>query len=797
MSEHLCKLPLFAKTSQIRELPGQERGRVFMITEALQPQPEKSMGYIVEHMGSRKVKIHGWLALGGGVYACDEPLAERPSRDPDAGISKDEEGDIFFYTRPEGRPAKVAHFTQRPKDFKLTAAKSIVDMGPYATGAYDIDEMAAACFILFRVLPQERGETISMVTVGDMLDGMIGSSYPDALEGVMYRGGREGASDFERFASRSLKEAGAESVRAIAAAHDVDLRRLGSTGLFWTGCDKRELTSQQIDVLQAVEGALNRLVFIDHYLGEESSPLVGSISEQECERAAIQSLSFFAEGSIKAIRASDRKNDFARLLGTDAARGGEWDVRTRFASAAEGLRAPFSFEYLFDCDAAAGVFSVDATVPVADAFPVSEQEQRNDARTAYTLRLGMALAAIAFGSSVGIVRVVITMHERSLDGEAVCSFELSRQLFTMETVPCIRTGAILDPALSIEELVELLSPRTLRLEVAADRSLLPVEPIDACLPERADQMADDVRSLPADLVEPLRARTVAELDIFDDGDDPLRDRYRELCDRIQEQAGHGEMGGASVTAEVCDIIAAYDAAEMLQEDSGRPLYCSNMVARIAVGLFDEGLETRYRKIPDTAYDARSLLCRLYRDQGNVEDAIRLGEELVAMAPTSFASYHTLALSYREAERDADAARVIVDGMRVAVDPNDIACGYYRLGFLFWQGGDPALGLACYTMVARDSFFYGETQSEMRELMQEAHLGRQPERDEAIALLRAEGVPVAPIAQLRDRAAMAAIRLVDAGLFNAAISLVHFLATFDVAPNSFDVLASVRRSLMRR
>ena len=154
MSDHLCKLPLFAKTSQIRELPGQERGRVFMITEALQPQPEKSMGYIVEHMGSRKVKIHGWLALGGGVYACDEPLAERPSRDPDAGISKDEEGDIFFYTRPEGRPAKVAHFTQRPKDFKLTAAKSIVDMGPYATGAYDIDEMVAACFILFRVLPQ-------------------------------------------------------------------------------------------------------------------------------------------------------------------------------------------------------------------------------------------------------------------------------------------------------------------------------------------------------------------------------------------------------------------------------------------------------------------------------------------------------------------------------------------------------------------------------------------------------------------------------------------------------------------
>ena len=168
-----------------------------------------------------------------------------------------------------------------------------------------------------------------------------------------------------------------------------------------------------------------------------------------------------------------------------------------------------------------------------------------------------------------------------------------------------------------------------------------------------------------------------------------------------------------------------------------------------------------------------------------------------LAPTSFCSYHTLALSYREAGRDADAARVILDGMRVAVDPNDIACGYYRLGFLFWQGGDPSLGLACYTMVAHDSYFYGETQSEMRELMQEAHLSRPPARDEAEALLRAEGVPVAPVSQLKDRAAMAAIGRVDAGIFNAATSLVHFLAWFDVAPNSFDVLASVRRSLMQQ
>lgn len=798
MSDKLVKLPLFAKSKQLKELPGQERGRAFMITQAIKPQPEKSMGYIVENMGSRQVKIHGWLALGGAVYACDEPLAERPSREADAGMTKDEEGDVFFYIRPEEKVVKVAHFSQRPKDFKFTVTTSMSDMGAYGTGAYDIDEMGAACFVLYHVLPQERGDTSPLMTVGDILDGMVGSSYPDALDELVYRGRREGASDFERFASRSLMEAGAEDIRPIAAAHSVDLRRLSSTGLFWTGCDKRELTPRQVDTLQAVEGALNRLVFMEHYLGKDSSPMVGSVSERECEHAALESLSSFASVAAGAIRASDRQNDFFNLLGTQAARGGEWDVRTRFAAAAEGLRAPFGFDYLFDCDASAGVFSIGVTVPVASAFPASGGPgARNDARTAYLLRLSMTLAAIAFGSSVGMVRAIVTVHERSLDGPCIASMAFSRQLFTMETMAHIKSGAILESSLSVDDLIEMLSLRTLKMKMGEDAELMPVEPIDAELPDRSVKMADDTRELPANLVEPLRAEVVSELDIFDVDDDPLRDRYRELCDRTQEQVAQGDAAAASATAELSDIIAAYDAADMLQEDSGRPLYCSNMIARIAVGLFDENPSARYRKIPDTAFDARSLLCRLYRDQGNSEDAIRLGEELVQLAPTSFCSYHTLALSYREAGRDADAARVILDGMRVAVDPNDIACGYYRLGFLFWQGGDPSLGLACYTMVAHDSYFYGETQSEMRELMQEAHLSRPPARDEAVALLRAEGVPVAPVSQLKDRAAMAAIGLVDAGIFNAATSLVHFLAWFDVAPNSFDVLASVRRSLMQQ
>lgn len=794
MSDKLFKLPIFAKTQQLQSIPGEDARRVFMITEAIKPQPEKSMGYLVEQVSGRQVRIHAWLAIGGAIFTCDEPIEERPERNPDAGMSKDDTGDIFFFVRAEGRPVKAAHFTQREKDGRLTVSSCMNDLGPYGTGAHDIDVMGAACYLTQWMLPREHGESMPTLTVADILDTLLESSYPDALDALVYRGGKEGASGFERYASRSLAQAGAEFVRPIAATHDIDIRRLSSTGLFWTGCDKRELTDEQIDTIQAVEGALNRLAFAEHYLGEESSPMVGGLTEGACERAALSSLHSFASVAERLMRGCDRKSDYMELAGAQASRGGEWDLRTRFAAAAEGLRAPFNFDYVFTCDAASGVFAVQATVPVAGAFPFQSEAERNDARAAYSLRLAMTLAAVAFGAGVGVVRAVVTVCERSIDGPAIVSLEFGRQMFTMQLMPALQSGAILEASLSPGELIEAFSPRALHMETGELGALLPIEPIEAPLPDRSIKMAEDARPLPASLVEPLRADLVCDLDIFDTGDDPLRDRYREISDRVREASAPEEE--APVASELADLIAAYDAAEMLEESAARPLYCVNMISRIIVSEHDDGPQTRFRKIPDTMFDARSMLCRIYREQGNLEDAIRLGEELVRLAPTSFTAYHSLALALREADRMEDAVRALVEGLTVAADPTDIACAYYRLGFYFWQGGDPSLGLACYTMVKPGTYFYGEAQAEMQELMQQSHLSRRPDLDEARALLRADGVPVAPVPQLGEMAAKAGIALVDAGMFDAAHSLVHFLSSLDVAPNSFDVLASVRRSLVQ-
>lgn len=77
---------------------------------------------------------------------------------------------------------------------------------------------------------------------------------------------------------------------------------------------------------------------------------------------------------------------------------------------------------------------------------------------------------------------------------------------------------------------------------------------------------------------------------------------------------------------------AYDAADALQDSDARPLYCVNMVARVMAGRLEGDEATRYRKLPDTAFDARSTLCRLLRDQGDGQAALRIAEQLVELAP---------------------------------------------------------------------------------------------------------------------------------------------------------------------
>ncbi|MDY2777242.1 MAG: hypothetical protein SOU51_02535 [Collinsella sp.] len=790
--DDIIKLSLFAKAQRLAPLPCHDADRGFAIVQSIHPQPEDGMGYLTEVVGPRRVRVLAWLASGGAVFLCDGPIDERPDREPDGGLVKDpDDGEVSAFVCPDGQRRTVMRLLQGERDLKVKVIESVADMGPYGKGSHDVDVIAAAMFLVYSILPTERGEVDAWMTVGELIEGIRASSYPDALDALMHRGERAGASAFERLAARSLTLAGAEFIRPIAATHDLDLRRLASTGLFWTSYNADELVDREIDTIQAVEGALNRLVFMERALRVETGmfPHLCALSEDQCARAALESLNGFVSVLPLLLRACDGPNPFAKLQGVEAARGGEWDVRTRFADAAERLRSPFCFDYRFDCDARLGVFAIDVTVPVSSAFPFPDEEGRSRARAVYTLRLSAMLAAMAFGAGVGIVRAVVTARERTRNGAVISSIAFGRRAFAMDVVLAARSGALSEPDLDVPGLLAILAPIEVRTRFEGVDGPDVIEPIDPQLPDRSVRMAKDERDLPAELATLLRADKVRDLDIFDTGDDPLRERFGEIMNHLQEE-------DPSALTELADMVSTYEAADSLQDTDARPLYCVNMVSRILVGRIDGDESTRYRKIPDTAYDARSVLCRLYRERGNLEDALELGRKLVELAPTSFCSHHSLALVYKQMEMGREAVEVLVEGLKFAAAPVDVACGYYRLGFLLWQMGEPSLGLACYRIVSRNSQFHDDAQEEMRELMRESRIARAPDEDEARAMLRAEGIPLAPVPSLVETAMFAAVRLVESGMFDAASSLVHFLSSVDIAPGSFDVIASVQRSLRK-
>lgn len=789
------KLPLLSRVNELKPLPGQEKGRRFGITASISPAPGTSMGYLVEIVGARRVKILACLIRGGDAHACDSPLLTEPETEPELIVRNDREhpgtGDICSSLGDS--PTLVSHYRQIPEhDNRLVFVNPSADMGPYATEEMDVDVALAVAFLQFYQLPLDRDEENPWRTAADVLDDLKRASYPDALDALVFHGTVENSSEFEHFAGEQLMRAGAELVRLIAAQHSVELRRLSSTNLFWTAVDYSELTDNEIDTLQAVEGVLNRLALTERALAKDGgSPKLNALSEQICEIAFNATFTRIMDVIPKYMLACNDSNPFATIRGATCAKGGEWDVRTRFADTAERILAPFNFLYTFDSDVKSGTLEVHASLPAEGAFPTIGTLSPAAVRAAYAMRFAAVLASAAFGSGVGIIRARITLHERSATGTPLLELTLSRQMFTMKVVPLVNSEKLQGASLSAQDILAVLDPVGQTVSFGEDGGLQPIELAQFALGPRP-RMADDTRELPAKLAELVHADRVCDLDIYGTDDDTLRDRFHEVMDGT-------EPGDPASVPGFTDIISAYEAADMLEDDPRPRLYCANMVSRIMAGSDeDEAMKAtcpvRFRKMPDSAFDARTLLARTLRELGNFEDALRLGQECVAFAPTTFSAWHSLALTYNELEQHDEAAKALIQGLKFASVPQDIAVGYYRLAYVLWQGGDAPLGLACYAMVHPSSPFGSAAADEMAELMQESHIAQAPGRDAAESILRANGIPIAPLPALCERAAKAAIELVDGGFLAAGENLTNFLTTVGNAPNCPDVLSAVARSL---
>lgn len=653
-------------------------------------------------------------------------------------------------------------------------------------------------------------------TTRDVLAEFTATPLPDAIDGLLFRVSMADPADpasssgFDAYAARLLSEAEAPSLRAIAVEHPVELRRLNTTGLFWSIFDDSTISAGNRGTILRVESVLDRLALISKILeGDEGTAYVSATTEGACSELDWQVLRSIANDANEYLTAADRDNKLNAQYGTTGTRGGNWDLSTRLAAACEAMVLPFRLEYRFACDAATGTIVTDVSLPTPDVFPKSRfngatgqwvdcTAQRPAAAAAYALRLAALIAAAAFGTSVGITRVVVNGREGSIAGPTVLSLEFGRIPFTMGAMAKIRSGEFFAPATECDPaaLFDMLRLTQFAADIDDGGNLQPVEPVTVELSVPFTPVAEDTRPVPEDLRGVLHADIVSDLDVMSEQDADLAARYRAIMEEKDDSL-------LLAVAQLEDIVAETSTeatADVVADDLAQPaepwrvLYCENVFARYLTSLVESDPSVRYVRASDIGQAARSSLSRIYRDMGDLDAAEAQARACIELAPTSAPAYNDLITCFAEGDHYDRIIDVAREALRVAVTGNDIAYVYYRLAFAYWQTGRLPEALACYLRVPESSPMGEAALRERNDLVSEMGNSVPGSDWDPTACLRTAGVPLAPLDDVMEVVGRALIELVDASMPLAAAPLASLVASTQRNDILHAVAASLRQGV---
>lgn len=818
------KLPLFSKTSKLAAIPGQSEGVTYGVVWDACRDPEHGFGYVAELLSGRRARLLAWLAADGKVYSCDRPLSGLAGMSPSLELAqwRDRKGQgAIRVPAPDGggQPVIVGEY-QTTWDKRYGFVNPTRDPGRFfLTRNWELRYFLAVSWLTFVHIPQTQGVAAGTGggRIGEVILDLLDGPLPDALDALIWRGTTQQgqASGFERFAARQLVEAGAADVRAIAAEHNVTLVRLGSTSLFWLRFDD-DVSPEQRATLLAVEAALNRLWFVEWAAGaaDGGTGMLHAFDERFCAQAAQGALREISRNAGAVAQRERADNPYRTIRGAEGARGGIWDVSTRFVDTCERLKLPFRLEYRFDMDLDAGVMAVRFTVPSANAFPASRMGERGwyDARAgrpacaaAYAIRLAGLMAQVAFASSVRVMAVDVTAHEDGLAGRPLLSLGFDRTPFLMEALPPLKDGRLDNPMFDDDPLAVLnvLKPVRHAVQFAGDRGLCEITPlpVHASLAAKRQEVWRDRRPLPEPLRGLLRADTVAELDVMHDGAVVGDDEVRAILEENEESPLIASVQLEAVLSRIGEIG--------LDEQGRLPLYCAYPMARLIVSLDSavgtgsvlpdaeplRSADTRYWKAPDAAYGAHLWLSRFARQEGDTDRGLAEALQCLSLAPTTARAYIEVAVCHAEQEQYAQAAETLTQGLRVALLPGDFLYMYYRLAYALWRIGRTNEAVACYTMVLREpNTALAETaRGELAELRQQIDDTRPPMAlAEAEQVLHAANIPVSPTEAALDAMAAAAVGLTDAGVPMAAHDAVWLMSRHMRNSDMYDSMAASLR-----
>lgn len=270
-----------------------------------------------------------------------------------------------------------------------------------------------------------------------------------------------------------------------------------------------------------------------------------------------------------------------------------------------------------------------------------------------------------------------------------------------------------------------------------------------------------------------RAKTLAQQD--------LGEAVNVLIDAVAEASAlDGFVDGATTVFRTFDSYAArvlYNRARRGGESDPRKAA--------------EDADKRVELVSDSFYLCHLEIVRLLEHSfERTDEALRYGRRAVAMAPTTAAGYRQLGRAYMLVGDMDNAATVLLEGLRIAVQPNDIAMVYYQLAYVLWKAGESQKGVACYLKSLTISPVVAlQATAELHELVEESDAVISS-RDTVDEELEHAGIPVAPTADVLEVIGEAAAAAVDAGLFPVARNLL----TIRLRYRPDDALMDVLRSL---
>lgn len=607
--------------------------------------------------------------------------------------------------------------------------------------------------------------------VRQIVDSLLTSTTPvSAIGALISRAGSPVAAPFERYAGLVLRDAGANELAELPPSCTVLLSPPGEARLARLTTTS-DLDDSQHNLLVCVEDALNRLCCIADSIEDAASvgmsaPLgigicslgSGFLGNSTGYRSALMQLppigraeapdmayfneidwrvlDYTAATAHSVFQSSVLPNMHQAFMGASGPDGSDWDVRTRLARILETLELPLRYGYRFDVNVQSQAVSVAITLPSLASLPaqapsesdrslVKLADRRNDARAVYGLRLCCLIAAAAFGSGRHLERAYVTAV-RPDDAKPVIACAFSRKQFVYETLTAIDSRKLLDPSLrfDVEEVARLAAPDYLSL-APFDGDEHAVLPDDGMAALRVEPHLDD-RGLPHNMQQLFHAQRICDIDT---------QHYHGFgAEAVTEAQADSADSTIAAIANLEHIVAEleHDTVPPGDNADARPLYCTNPLARAVVTLLDDELDVgmqaeaflhgeedgatkskssvEYFRAPDALFHAHMGLSDLYERLGDVRGAEAEADRCIALAPTSAMSYFRKSDVLAQQGRFAEAANLLLAGLRCAASPRDCALLYYHLALILWNTDRKREAVAVHVYTASLAGEYAEKAS---------------------------------------------------------------------------------------